>query len=365
MSKVHWIVILSCLLPLAAVHANEVCADLSQTQSVLVKGQKSSATSVRELQKRTDDFIALAKRASEPTFRMKQLITQYSRFDASQDSIAKELKSIPDKYSLYGGIERASIVAAFDWGKYKLAVVQYRYQGQVAEEVQAFFCTQGGCRISNILDRAELPEEIALRFVHRLKTTNWQGVQCPDKSVSYSLAPTFGPKGNGHALKVYLSFSEKLPALKPEEAIKPDAPLKASMGNFYRCIEQARTYNTDDLYADASYGAVKSFLSNCTLNMDLGSMVPVLRGSKLSYLPPISLINVLRDSALKPLAWVTENGVSYRVYGVKTDNQPITTLIVLPLVGQDNLKMDWRYFGHDFSYLFLTPGFKRLISLNS
>lgn len=365
MIRLPGLALLCCLLPLTAVQAEQVCASLSDSQKVWVTGHRSSDASLHELQKRMDDFIALAQQSSSKGFKMKTLITQYSRFDASQEHVAKELKTMPDKYSLYGGIDRASVVMSVDWGQYKVAVVQYSYQGQVAEEAQAFFCARGGCRISNILERGKLPEDIALRFIHRLKRTNWQGSDCPSKPASYALAPSVGPTGAGSSLTVHLNYSIKFPPLNPEEAALPDALLRASMGDFYRCVKQARQHETDDLYSDTSYSAVKSFLSDCTLNMDLGSMVPVLRGSKLSYLPPISLMNLLRDSQLQPLAWVTDNGVNYRVYEVKAENQSVTTLMMLPLVGNNKVKMDWNYFGHDFSYLYLTPGFKRLVSVSS
>lgn len=365
MFKKYWLGCLLLALPWLSVQAAEVCTAMSDSDNSYIKAKQSDALAIAELQKRMDDFIKLAKKSSQQGFKMKQLITQMSRFDASQDVLRKELKEMPDKFSLYGGIERSDVVTALDWGKYKIAVVQYEYQGQVVEEAQAFFCATGGCRLSNLLERGKAPEKIALRFIHRLKFSQWKGEGCPKAKASYAILPSIGPSSSANPLQVYVKYSKGYPPLKPELLAKQDALLKASMGSFYRCVERVRKYKLDDLYADETHTELKSFLSDCTVNMELGNMVPVLRGNTLTYLPPVSLINVLQNRDLEPLASIAESGVHYKVYGVKGAQAPANTLIVLPLVGNGSSKIDWDYFNRDFSYLLLTPGFKRLLSRSS
>jgi hypothetical protein len=317
--------------------AKDMCINVDDSNSMQMKVGITEMSQILPMQKLLDEFIATAKQSMTDKSDNKRLINKFSKFDASQSHLVKELAAIPDKFSLYSGIASAKISHSFEWGSYRVAVVDYSYQGQVAQEAQAFFCTNSGCRLSNVFERGKGPEDIALRLVHQLKFNKWKSDTCPSSSATYSVLPTVNRVRGQNPIEVYVSFYPKkagtLLAKTNEEKADPDFKLKKTIGNFYRCVEMAREQDTDVLYADTSNLVVKAFLSNCTLNMDLGNMTPIVRGSTKTFLPPISLINTLKNPDLKPLAIIKDNEVEYQILGLVNEENS-GSLIVLPLVGE-------------------------------
>lgn len=358
------IAILACSMAFS-LSAKDMCLNVDDSNSMKVKVGVTEMSKISPMQKLLDEFIVAAKQSTTDKFDNKRLINKFSKFDASQSHLVKELAAIPDKFSLYGGIASAKISHSFDWGSYRIAVVDYAYQGQVAQEAQAFFCTNSGCRLSNIFERGKGPEDIALRLVHQLKFNKFKSDACPSNSATYSVLPTVNRIRGQNPIDVFVSFYPKKPttnlANSEKEKADPDFKLKGIVGNFYRCVEMAREQDTDALYEDKSNLVVKSFLSNCTLNMDLGNMTPIVRGSTLTYLPPISLIDTLKDPSLKSIAVLKNNDVEYQVLGLVNDDK-VGSLIVLPLVGDKIKRIDWKYFNQDISSLLLMPGLKKTVS---
>ncbi len=353
--------VLSCIALTAS--AQDVCLNVDDSTNLILKASSTKSSEVVVLQKLLDEFIATAKQSGDKKFDKKRLLNKFSKFDASKSHLQKEWMKMPDKFSLYTGIDSAIIGQSFDWGSYKVAVVQYEYQGQKAQEAQAFFCTKSGCRLSNILERANMAEEIALRFFHQLKFNQWKSDVCPSYAPTYSVIPTVNRVSKQFPIDVFVKFNPDK-VLTKKAKLDPDGKLKNDVGSFFRCIDTARKQDIDALYSDASNLLVKAFLSDCTVNMDLGNMVPVLRGSKIVYLPPISLMNTLKDSTLKPLAMLRDNEVDYQVLGLMNEEH-VSSLLVLPLVGSSTRRIDWNYFDRNISNLLLTPELKRTISMKT
>lgn len=360
----RFIALIICSLAFAA-NAKDMCLNVDDSNNMKMKIEMSEMADIAPMQKLLDEFIDTAKQSTSENFDNKRLINKFSKFDSSQLHLTKELAAIPDKFSLYGGIDSAKISQSFEWGSYRIAVVNYAYQGQIAQEAQAFFCTNSGCRLSNIFERGKGPEDIALRLVHQLKFNNWKSDACPTSLATYSVLPTVNRVRGQNPIDIYVSFYPRkagtLIAKTDEEKADPDFMLKGTVGNFYRCVEMAREQDTDALYADSSNLVVKAFLSNCTLNMGLENMTPIVRGATKTFLPPISLIDTLKDPDLKPLAIIKENEVEYQILGLVSEGN-VGSLIVLPLVGEKTKRLDWNYFNQDISSLLLMPGLKKTVS---
>jgi hypothetical protein len=342
--------------------ADQFCLDIHGSKKASLSIEQGEPEDIKLMQKLLDDFIRLAKQSDAPNFDNNLLVNKFSKFDSSQNHLQKEMNVIAGKFSLYKNIDSANVVQAFEWGNYKLAVVEYGFSGALIPEAQAFFCTPSGCQLSNIFERAKTPEKLILRFFNQLKFNNWKADNCPTKPATFSVTPTVNATNNGNPLDVFIQTEPALSFNDLKEGVAPTSEnvLKANMGSFYRCVEHARRFTNDELYADPSQGIVKDFLSDCAVNMTIANLVPVMRGNTLTYIPPASLMGVFQDADIKSLGRITEKTVTYQVYGV-VEQERVSTFFVLPIVGGSNAKIDWEYYDLDQVHYLLTEGFKRLV----
>lgn len=334
--------------------AAPLCVDMAANASLVMKLEQLQGNELAPLQKLMDEYIAQASLDIEHKVNQREtLLRLFSKFDGSQHHLASELSNIPDRFSLYKGIDSARLISAFDWGNYKVAVARYQYQDQQIEEAQAFFCTESGCRISNLFERPDQPADMALRFLHQFKFNKWQGNSCPERPVDFSIAPSLGPDKHRDSLDVYISARVTSPT-------ENDEAFALSVGHFFPCIEYARQRDANTLYQEPASGQVTDFLNQCTLGMDSGSMTPVLRGDKVTYLPPVSLILALQDARLSALAFIDLQDTRYQVLAT-LNGRHIGSLLVLPLSTDNSSKIDWQKYDQTLTNTMLTPEFKAFL----
>ena len=75
----------------------------------------------------------------------------------------------------------------------------------------------------------------------------------------------------------------------------------------------------------------------------------------------INTLNTLKDNSLKPIAVLKNDDVEYQVLGLVEEGK-VGSIIVLPLVGAKDKRLDWNYFNQDISNLLLMPEMKKTVS---
>ncbi|MDP7038447.1 MAG: hypothetical protein QGI45_04770 [Myxococcota bacterium] len=155
----------------------EICVPYTKDGVLMVAAQRvESAQESQGVENSVRRFLKAAQ-DGDP----KSIPPLYSKADKSFEHVGNALEADPDFFSSYSKIQSAQPAEIFAWGNYRPALIDYSMGTQQAKLLDAFFCTEDICDLSNIFERPERSEDLFSRWVYRYRKEK-NPSECPNDS---------------------------------------------------------------------------------------------------------------------------------------------------------------------------------------
>ena len=283
-----------------------------------------------------DQFISLARR--NDTERIQRL---FSRLDGSFEYLQQELEQIPDKFSLYEGLQGYNVRGIYRWGQYALLLVEYRHQRGELVMAEPLLCTNL-CQMSNIFERPTEAVDQVSEFIYTHRRNLSPRVDCPADTLSEAIYPEV-LISRDNPLVAYLD-SGALAGIGTEAPLIEQAQIPDNLRGCYRQIQDFGE-GLEQSVLEQRAGEV---LAQCATTNDAGIMIPVVelsRPPQLSFYGLVAFLGLLQEGDSLTTLGVIED-TRHQVVLVRSDREAFTPrMVVLPLRTVDGQpRFDWNYF---------------------
>lgn len=273
-----------------------------------------------------------------------KMIDSYSSYDGSRSSIKNVLKEQPDFFTGYQARLDSQLLTSFDWGFYRLLLVNYKHEGQKIIFPEPVFCTNF-CALSDFFFRPKAAEDIISSFIYRYKMSGAVIKNGCSVKPDFEVYPSYTVGKRENPLKV--SFKPKL-VNKSMDSLMSLGWL-GSDGKCPEFFKQAKI--SGQVKNDQDYiSRTKKFVEACAMpDTELGSSVPIIelendkaKVKYMSFTPFVDFINKSLDFKLLYSFLDGENSVSI----IKVSHEDGRILfLTLPLKTVKGKKaLDWSYY---------------------
>lgn len=338
---------------------NQLCFSYDKYNSIVIGVDILGESSL--LVKSSDDlfgkYIALAK-----TNEKDAIPELFSKLDGSRDKVIYDIGNI-DKYSNFNKISSFKKTGdPYLWGDYVINFYEYMYEGKEIVFPEVMVCkSANNCQMSLLFEGLNENADLIQNLINDFFYKKSELVDCPNKTESTLLITPDYQSLDSHPIRVYFSNLKKLKNIEHNDF---EFDITENLSKCYQKLLSIRNVIRDE----TKLTEINSVLSKCSLNMDIGSMVPVnliKPERRLALFDIFSFISLLLSADEYKEVLKIKGDIS-QSFLIKLKKDEEVYLVFLPFRKQNGKYFfDWIYFGgsvaklmeSDFFVDFVSDGF--------